>query len=66
MQHDYNYYTVTDASEIIIDEEFMRILPVLNEKELASIEKSILNTSALNRSNCGMAYFLMGTTGWGY
>ena len=42
MQHDYNYYTVTDASEIIIDEEFKRILPVLSAKEVASIEKSFL------------------------
>ena len=42
MQHEYNYYTITEASEIIIDEEFKRILPVLSEKELESIEKSIL------------------------
>jgi hypothetical protein len=42
MQHEYAYYTFTKASEITIDEEFKRILPVLNEKELVSIEKSIL------------------------
>jgi len=42
MQQEYSYYTITNASEIIIDEEFKQILPVLGEKELASIEKSIL------------------------
>ena len=42
MQQEYVYYTITDANEIIIDEEFKRILPVLSEKELAATEKSIL------------------------
>ncbi|MCL2661917.1 MAG: hypothetical protein FWE83_01120 [Oscillospiraceae bacterium] len=40
LQQEYTYYTLTNANDITIDKEFKRILPVLSEKELASIEKN--------------------------
>ena len=42
MQQELYYYIITDANEIVIDEKFKRILPVLSEDELASLERSIL------------------------
>jgi len=42
MPQEHNYYTITEADDIIIDEKFKRILPVRAESELVSLEHSIL------------------------
>jgi len=42
MPQEHNYYFITDADEIIIDEKFKRILPLRTEAELISLENSIL------------------------
>ena len=36
------YYIITEASDIIVDEEFKRILPVRSKSELEGLENSIL------------------------
>lgn len=42
MQHDNEYIVITDAAEIIIDEQFKALLPSLDAEAYAGLEKDIL------------------------
>ena len=46
-QDEYVYKVITDADEIVLDEEFVRFFPKLDERSSADLEKSILKYGCL-------------------